>query len=106
MKLSLGTYAITHGPGVGDLPTQIATSLLPFCTFLGTMKTTPAPMTVDAFGEYTLVLKWRVNMTKSGLSTNLEIRVFPRTVGNTVNYREILGIIGKYWELPGNSIES
>ena len=27
----------------------------------------------------------------SGLSTNWEIRVFPRTVGNTGNYLEMLG---------------
>ena len=34
-----------------------------------------------------------------GLSIYREIRVFPRAVGNTGNYREILGITGKYREI-------
>jgi hypothetical protein len=37
------------------------------------------------------------------LSINWEIRVFPRTAGNTGNYREILGNTGNYWEILGNT---
>ena len=35
----------------------------------------------------------------TGLSIYREIRVFPRAVGNTGKYREILGNTGKYREI-------
>ena len=33
------------------------------------------------------------------LAKRREILIFPRTVGNTGNYREILVIPGNYWEI-------
>ena len=40
--------------------------------------------------------------SESGLSNNREIRVFPRTAGNTGISREIPGNTGKYREIPRN----
>jgi hypothetical protein len=39
------------------------------------------------------------------LSINREIRVFPRTVGNTGNYREILGLPGNYQEILDKAVK-
>lgn len=37
-----------------------------------------------------------------GLAKKQEILIFPRTVGNTCNSREILVFPGKYWEIKYN----